>query len=173
MCGHLLRLTVSQVEGVLHPNFHRAARSPVGVPVPPQRFAAPSVLSDAFSGCGGQDAGTSPPEARYNREMARLFPFRALRYDPARVQMTDVVTQPYDKISSEMQDRYYQASPDNLIRVILGKANARDNEKDNVYSRAAATLRDWRAEGILRQEAEPALYGYSQTYTVPGSTEVR
>jgi uncharacterized protein (DUF1015 family) len=34
-------------------------------------------------------------------------------------------------------------------------------------------LRDWRAEGILREEAEPALYGYSQAYTVPGTTEVR
>ena len=36
--------------------------------------------------------------------MARLFPFRALRYDPTQVNMTDVVTQPYDKISPEMQE---------------------------------------------------------------------
>ena len=31
--------------------------------------------------------------------MARIYPFRALRYDPARVNMEDVVTQPYDKIT--------------------------------------------------------------------------
>jgi uncharacterized protein (DUF1015 family) len=105
--------------------------------------------------------------------MARLYPFRALRYDPARVNMTDVVTQPYDKISPAMQERYYEVSPYNLIRVILGKQKPRDTDKENVYTRAAATLSEWRAEGILKEEAEPALYGYSQTYKVPGTEEVR
>jgi len=114
------------------------------------------------------------PQARsYNGGMARLFPFRALRYDPARVSMTDVVTQPYDKITPDMQDRYYAADPHNLIRVILGKQLPRDNDRENVYTRAAATLNEWRAEGILKEEAEPALYGYAQTYTVPGTDEVR
>jgi uncharacterized protein (DUF1015 family) len=101
--------------------------------------------------------------------MARLYPFRALRYDPTRVNMTDVVTQPYDKITPAMQDAYYAASPYNLIRVILGKHNPTDTDANNVYTRAAATLNDWRAEGILKEESEPALYGYSQTYKVPGS----
>ncbi len=102
--------------------------------------------------------------------MARLYPFRALRYDPTRVNMQDVVTQPYDKVSSEMQDRYYAASPYNLIRIVLGKKLPTDTESgDNVYTRAAATLKAWEAEGILKQESTPALYGYSQTYTVPGS----
>jgi uncharacterized protein (DUF1015 family) len=105
--------------------------------------------------------------------MARLYPFRALRYDPARVNMTDVVTQPYDKITPAMQESYYQASPYNLIRVILGKHKPKDNDAENVYTRAAATLADWRSEGILKEESEPALYGYSQTYKVPGTEEVR
>jgi uncharacterized protein (DUF1015 family) len=106
--------------------------------------------------------------------MARLYPFRALRYDPTCVNMTDVVTQPYDKITPEMQDAYYAASPYNLIRVILGKKQPTDTEDgENVYTRAAATLNDWRAEGILKEETEPALFGYSQTYTVLGTTEVR
>lgn len=105
--------------------------------------------------------------------MARLFPFRALRYDPARVKLQDVVTQPYDKISPAMQDAYYEASPYNLIRVILGKHQPRDTDKENVYTRAAATLAEFRSEGILKEEAEPALYGYAQTYTVPGTNETR
>jgi uncharacterized protein (DUF1015 family) len=105
--------------------------------------------------------------------MARLYPFRALRYDPTLVTMTDVVTQPYDKISPAMQERYYASSPYNLIRIILGKHKPKDNDQDNVYTRAAATLKEWRAEGILKEEAEPALYGYAQTYTVPGTDEVR
>ncbi len=105
--------------------------------------------------------------------MARIYPFRALRYDPARVHMEDVVTQPYDKISPSMQERYYEASPYNLIRVILGRQLPGDTEEENVYTRAAETLRSWRKEHVLMEESEPALYGYSQTYTVPLTDEVR
>src|SRR5580693_2372203 len=98
--------------------------------------------------------------------MARLYPFRALRYDTSRVHMEDVVTQPYDKITPEMQQRYYERSPYNLIRVILGKHEPGDTEAQdflpageqahNVYSRAAEWLNQWRAEGILAEEGEPA-----------------
>jgi uncharacterized protein (DUF1015 family) len=105
--------------------------------------------------------------------MARLYPFRALRYDTARVDMADVVTQPYDKISPEMQANYYSKSPYNLIRIVLGKREPSDNDQENVYTRAATTYHAWRQEGILQEEAEPALYGYSQTYAVPGTDEVR
>jgi uncharacterized protein (DUF1015 family) len=101
--------------------------------------------------------------------MARLFPFRALRYDPTAVNMADVVTQPYDKIDKEMQERYYNLSPYNLVRVVLGKHQPTDNDEHNVYTRAAETLKKWRADHILRDETAPALYGYSQTYTVPGT----
>jgi uncharacterized protein (DUF1015 family) len=105
--------------------------------------------------------------------MARIYPFRALRYDPARVNMEDVVTQPYDKITPAMQQRYYEASPYNLIRVILGKHFENDTETENVYTRAAETLGSWRKDHILAEESEPALYGYSQTYTVPHTEEIR
>ena len=105
--------------------------------------------------------------------MARIYPFRALRYDTSRVNMEDVVTQPYDKITPEMQERYYEASPYNLVRIILGNQFPTDTEEDNVYTRAAETLKSWRKQHILAEEAEPALYGYSQTYTVPHTSEVR
>ena len=105
--------------------------------------------------------------------MARIYPFRALRYDPSRVNLEDVVTQPYDKITPEMQQRYYDASPYNLIRVILGKHREGDDDTSNVYTRAAETLTKLREDKILKEESEPALYGYSQTYTVPHTDEVR
>jgi uncharacterized protein (DUF1015 family) len=105
--------------------------------------------------------------------MARIYPFRALRYDPSRVNMQDVVTQPYDKITPEMQQRYYDSSPYNLVRVILGKHEPADNDQSNVYTRAAEYLKSWRRERVLAEESEPAIYGYSQTYTVPHTDEVR
>src|SRR5580692_8013009 len=100
--------------------------------------------------------------------MAYIAPFRALRYDPARVDLTKVVTQPYDKITSEMQDRYYSASPHNLVRIILGKPQPTDHLEENVYTRAAASFRDWRRQGIFLQDPEQSLYQYVQRFRPPG-----
>jgi len=99
--------------------------------------------------------------------MASILPFRALRYSPARVSVSDVMTQPYDKITPEMQDRYYAASPYNLVRIILGKHEQGDNDQKNVYSRAAECFRQWRAEQVLAQDPQPAIYTYAQHFSVP------
>jgi uncharacterized protein (DUF1015 family) len=101
--------------------------------------------------------------------MAEILPLRALRYDPTRVDPARVVTQPYDKITPEMQDRYYSASPYNLTRIILGRKEENDNPANNVYSRAAAYFGAWRSEGILRQDGEPSIYVYSQRFRAPGT----
>ena len=102
--------------------------------------------------------------------MAHIEPFRALRYDPTRVSIPQVVTQPYDKITPEMQDGYYAASPHNLVRVILGKEHASDHTGENRYTRAAQSFRDWRQQRIFLQDAEPSLYLYVERFTAPGST---
>jgi len=99
--------------------------------------------------------------------MADIRPFPALRYNLRRVTAAEVVTQPYDKITPAMQERYYAASPYNLVRIILGRREASDNTVENVYTRAAAYARDWRKDGILQRETAPSLYSYSQTFTSP------
>ena len=81
--------------------------------------------------------------------MAIIKPFQAWRYDAGKVRLDDVVTQPYDKITPQMQDGYYAASPNNLVRIILGKAEPGDDTESNVYSRAAANFREWRS-GLQR-----------------------
>jgi uncharacterized protein (DUF1015 family) len=98
--------------------------------------------------------------------MADIQPFRALRYDLQRVSASQVVTQPYDKITPAMQERYYAASPYNLVRIILGRREP-DSAGDNVYTRAAVYASQWRGEGILRQDSSPSIYTYSQTFTAP------
>ncbi len=103
--------------------------------------------------------------------MADIHPFRAYRYDPQQVSPAQVVTQPYDKITPALQDRYYAASPHNLVRIILGRKEESDNPANNVYSRAAAHFRDWRQQGVLRQDSVPSLYGYSQRFALPGSSK--
>jgi len=104
--------------------------------------------------------------------MAEIRPFRALYYNPSRIQqLADVVTQPYDKISAEMQSRYYRSSPYNLVRVIRGQVHAEDNPRSNVYLRASRCFRDWIDDGILVSDSRPAIYAYNQEYEVPGRTE--
>lgn len=103
----------------------------------------------------------------------RIYPFRALRYNTAKVALDEVVTQPYDKISNEMQQSYYDESPYNLVRIILGKRFATDNEQDNAYTRAASLLQQWRDEHILLEDSEPAIYGYAQRYVVPGTHQIQ
>jgi uncharacterized protein (DUF1015 family) len=102
--------------------------------------------------------------------MAKISPFRALRYDSQKVPIADVVTQPYDKISASMQDRYYSASPYNLVRIILGKSEPSDDAASNVYTRAAENLRNWCAETILVRDPEPSIYRYTQTFRLPGDS---
>jgi uncharacterized protein (DUF1015 family) len=100
--------------------------------------------------------------------MAIISPFRAWRYDPERVPVQQVVTQPYDKITPALQERYYQASPYNLVRIILGKRLPGDGASENVYTRSAASFQNWRQTGILRRDPEPSIYRYSQTFITPG-----
>src|SRR6202050_4830026 len=109
------------------------------------------------------------PRSCYNRKfpMASIHPFRALRYQLQRVSASQVVTQPYDKITPAMQERYYAASPYNLVRIILGRREPGDDANSNVYPRAAAYGRQWRAEGIFRRDSAPSIYIYSQTFTAP------
>jgi uncharacterized protein (DUF1015 family) len=106
--------------------------------------------------------------------MARIYPFRAWRYNPSVVRLEDVVTQPYDKISPAMQQAYYQRSPFNLVRIILGLPELFDAEKgENVYTRAARDLSAWRQQSVLIQEHDPCVFAYSQRFTVPGTDIVK
>jgi len=101
--------------------------------------------------------------------MAEIRPFRAYRYDTNRVALKDVLTQPYDKITPEMQERYYAASPYNLIAIEKGKPTPGDTPENNVYTRAAAKLEEWIAAKILVQDQAPSIYVYAQDYLVPGT----
>lgn len=105
--------------------------------------------------------------------MAKIFPFAGYRYSPTRVRLDDVLTQPYDKITPEMQQRYYTRSPYNLIAVEKGRPEPGDNGQSNIYTRAAARLHEWMDAGILVRDPAPGLYAYFQEYTVPGTDQRR
>ena len=105
--------------------------------------------------------------------MAEIFPFRAYRYNAARVEPAKVLTQPYDKITPAMAEKYAAASPYNLIPIEKGKSLPSDTPAENVYTRAAKKLAEWIQAGVIVQDAAPSLYAYFQEYTVPGTSERR
>src|SRR5947208_11535998 len=93
--------------------------------------------------------------------MPEVRPFTGLLYDRQRAGPPSAVTAPpYDTISPIDQDRYHRTSPYNVVRLILGKGEAGDDDSSNKYTRAGSLLRSWRDQGILRPTAVPAVYPY-------------
>ena len=96
--------------------------------------------------------------------MAEFKPFKAYRYQLQKVTLTEVIAPPYDVISLAGQDRLYQKSPYNCIRLILNREEAQDSEKQNRYTRARDFLAEWIRQGVLTQEQQPAFYVYQQDF---------
>src|SRR6478672_9842637 len=106
--------------------------------------------------------------------MADIQPFRAFRYDLGRVgALGDVVAPPYDVIDPALQQQLYDRSPYNVIRLILNKERPTDTEADNRYTRAAAHLKDWQRDDVLRQDSARALYVCYQDFEVEGQKFTR
>jgi uncharacterized protein (DUF1015 family) len=76
-------------------------------------------------------------------------------------------------IDPALQDRLYQASPYNVVRLELTRDEPGDGPDQDRYARAARTLKEWLRGGVLRQDDQPALYVYHQTFEVEGRTFTR
>jgi len=105
--------------------------------------------------------------------MAEIKPFKGLRYNQQKVKPEEVVTLPYDKINPSMQEEYYNRSPYNYVRLILGKQESTDTESNNRYTRARDFLAEWQKKKVLMQEKQDVIYLYDQHYTVPGTNITR
>lgn len=103
--------------------------------------------------------------------MAEIAPFRGLRYNLERVpDLSEVVIPPYDVISKQEQELFYQRSPYNMIRLELGKSTPEDSEANNPHTRAAAYLKDWMREDVLIRDDQPAIYYYETDYSITPQT---
>src|SRR5207245_98458 len=105
--------------------------------------------------------------------MAQVYPFRAFRYNPKQAPFDRVLTQPYDKISPAMQEKYSATDPHILIAVEKGRAYPSDTPQNNVYTRAAAAREVWILKQVMVQDPAPSFYGYTQEYTVSDTEERR
>jgi len=96
--------------------------------------------------------------------VAAVAPFRALHYDLARTGgLAPVVAPPYDVIDDEERRALVAGSPHNVVEIDLPRAP----DGGDPYAHAAATLRNWIADGVLVRDDEPALWALEQDYTGP------
>lgn len=101
--------------------------------------------------------------------MAKIAPFRALRYNLEKIdEPAAVMAPPYDVISPELQEDLYGRSPYNIVRLILGKMEESDTADNNRYSRAAACFARWQQEQVLVRDEEPGIYLYDEEYQAEG-----
>ncbi|MFP3871278.1 MAG: DUF1015 domain-containing protein [Candidatus Natronoplasma sp.] len=99
--------------------------------------------------------------------MVEILPFEGIQYNKEKLKNTeDVITQPYDKISEEMQKKYYDKSEYNYCRLILPK-------EENRYEMAAQRLQEWMEEEVLKREESPGIYIYYQDFEVLGEKYTR
>jgi uncharacterized protein (DUF1015 family) len=90
--------------------------------------------------------------------MADVKPFRAERYDQARVgPLERLVAPPYDVISPEARLDYLARSPYNVVHLTLP-----DDEEQ-----AGRDLAEWRRSGVLARDDSPSLWLLSQEYVGP------
>ncbi|MGH2983065.1 MAG: DUF1015 domain-containing protein [Solirubrobacterales bacterium] len=96
--------------------------------------------------------------------MAGVEPLRALRYDLGKVGSVAAVTSPpYDVIDDEQRAELAARSPYNVVEIDL----PRDPDGGDPYEHAARLLGSWKNEGVLVEDAEPAIWALEQDYDAP------
>src|SRR5688572_21927155 len=97
--------------------------------------------------------------------MNSFYPFFGTRYNKEKVALRKVVAPPYDVISSDYRDALYELDAHNVVRLEF----SRDADP---YGSAKNDLDEWKRDGILIRDAEPAFYVYYQTFTTPSGEQV-
>jgi uncharacterized protein (DUF1015 family) len=91
----------------------------------------------------------------------RFEPFPGIRYDPARVDVEAVVAPPYDVLSPDDRAALVGRDPHNVVLVDVPL----EADGPGRYDAAGEVFRQWRAEGVLITDRDPAYYRYAMTFT--------
>lgn len=91
--------------------------------------------------------------------MARIRPFRALRFTPAAGTLDELLAPP-SQITREERARL-AAHSNNIVHALLPEGQPDDRSKYVRYARASAQLSSWRRGGILAVDERPSFYGWS------------
>jgi len=100
-----------------------------------------------------------------------IKPFKALRFDSSVVGDAGAcIAPPYDVIDAEMQQKLYDRSKYNTVRIIKGKTFPDDTEENNQYTRATELVKTLIGTGALKPDPKEAIYGYIQDFWIGSQT---
>jgi len=96
--------------------------------------------------------------------MPRVEPLRALHYDPAVAgALQSLAAPPYDVIDPEQRAELQSRSPHNVVAIDLPE----DPDGGDRYTHAKKLFAQWRTDGAVVQDDEPAIWALVQEYTGP------
>lgn len=99
----------------------------------------------------------------------RITPFQGIRYNQKKVKdLGKVICPPYDVITPQQQKLYSNSSEYNIIRLEYTERQGEDIKTDKIYKRAANTLEQWLANGVLFQDDDVAFYLHDHYFDYQG-----
>jgi uncharacterized protein (DUF1015 family) len=96
--------------------------------------------------------------------MAVIRPFKGLRYSASAGPIDALTAPPYDVLTPAQRDEYAVRNPHNVVHLTLPEHEPDDRSKYVKYARSAARLAEWRRDGSLAEEEQPAIYRYTQNW---------
>lgn len=97
--------------------------------------------------------------------ITEIKPLNGIVYNQDKVRMQDVVAPPYDVITKDYQEKLYEKSPYNIVRIILAKG-------ENRYEDAKRDFENWKKENILVKCEKPSIFYIVQKYTTEHGRKV-
>lgn len=107
--------------------------------------------------------------------LADIRALHGIRYNTSRFgrDISDLICPPYDVITPDEQAALYARHPNNAVRLELTKSEPTDQSDGDRYQRAAHWFSGWRSTQVLTPEPRPALYAYSQDFSLDGAARQR
>lgn len=97
--------------------------------------------------------------------ITEIKPLNGIVYNQDKVRMQDVIAPPYDVITKDYQEKLYEKSPYNIVRIILAKG-------ENRYEDAKRDFENWKKENILVKCEKPSIFYIVQKYTTEHGKKV-
>jgi uncharacterized protein (DUF1015 family) len=96
-----------------------------------------------------------------------IKPFKGFRFDPKVAgDVGNCIAPPFDVIGPAEQQKLYEKSEYNIVRITKGKTTPIDDQYNNQYTRAADYLAQWIKTGVLKQDSKEVIYAYVQDFLI-------
>ncbi len=105
--------------------------------------------------------------------MIKIKPFRGVRYNQDKVDLSLVMAPPYDVISPSEKQELLKRSEYNIVNLTLGTETPANNKRNNWYIKARSLFYEWLEKGILIQDQKPCIYVLEEEFVLNNKKKKR